>query len=65
MLNFEMQLSPSVDYLSDYAVPQRIEEICKDILKNRGHSQYKEIYDYLFEYAEDELLWEKESSYGE
>lgn len=63
MFNYELPLEPSVDYFQEYRIPERIEEICKDILKKGRFTQFSGVYDALFELAEEQLIEEVANDY--
>jgi len=65
MFAYEPPLDPPCDYFKEYAIPERIQEICEDILKYGSSTSYQNIYDYLYETAEDDLLYEREQAYAE
>lgn len=65
MFNYEPPLNPPSDYFKDYEIPERIQEICKDILKYGTRTAYQNIYDFLYETAEHDLISEREEVYVE
>lgn len=63
MLAYEPCLEPDCDYLHDYKIPERIKEMCKDILKYGSATSYAHVYEALYELAEEDILTEKEEAY--
>lgn len=56
---FSIQMEPYVDEYREYKLPllcqNKIFEVCKDILKRGSETQYKEIYDAIYELVEAEI----------
>lgn len=63
MFKYQPPLSPSCDYIEEYLIPERLEEICKDILNKRHKTYYTRYYETLWEMAEEDIREEREEIY--
>lgn len=59
---YALQQEPPYDTWREYTLPllcrERIEEVCKDILKRGENTRYAKIYDAIVELVEDAILTE-------
>ncbi len=60
MLASEPDLNPPYDFYKEYLMPQKIEEVCRDILAHGAGTYYQDIYDAMWELAEGILIEEAE-----
>lgn len=59
MFAYELPLDPPCDEWKEYILPERckdrIEDICRDILKRGEHTNFQKIYDAIYELVETDI----------
>lgn len=67
MFAYELPLDPPCDEWKEYILPERckdrIEDICKDILKCGERTNFQSIYDAIYEMVEADLEYEAANNY--
>lgn len=67
MFAYELPLDPPCDEWKEYILPERckdrIEDICKDILKRGERTNFQAIYDAIYELVEADIEYETANNY--